>query len=129
MYVTTHTDAEIQYCASNMVLNVHSDALYLSAPDAQSHAGGYFFLGGTPCDGSPIQIIGAVHVTCTILKLMVASVAEVELGALFLNAQEAKVILKNLVIRNHQLSYTLTTPLLLALLTTPSNNNIHKLWK
>ncbi len=35
--------------------------------------------------------------------------------------------LKNLVIHNHQLPYTLTTPLLLALLTTPSNNNVHKL--
>jgi hypothetical protein len=34
----------------------------------------------------------AVHITCTILKLVAASAAEVELGALFLNAQEAKVI-------------------------------------
>jgi hypothetical protein len=34
----------------------------------------------------------AVHVTCTILKLVAASAAEAELGALFLNAQEAKVI-------------------------------------
>jgi hypothetical protein len=37
--------------------------------------------------------------------------------------------LKNLVIHNHQLPYILTTPRPLALLTTPSNNNIHKLWK
>ena len=37
--------------------------------------------------------------------------------------------LKNLVVHNHQLPYTLTTPLDLALLTTPSNNNVHKLWK
>jgi hypothetical protein len=68
-----------------MVLNVHSNALYLSAPCARSRAGGYFFLGSTPCDGSPIQINGAVHITCT-------SMAEADLGALFLNAQEAKVI-------------------------------------
>jgi hypothetical protein len=75
-----------------MVLNEHSNALYLSAPNAQSCVGGYFFLGSTPCDGSPIQIYGAVYVTCTMLKLVVASVAEVELGELFFNAQEAKVI-------------------------------------
>ncbi len=75
-----------------MVLNVHSNALYLSAPHARSRAGGYFFLGSTPCDGSPIQINGTVHVTCTILKLVAASAAEAELGALFLNAQEAKAI-------------------------------------
>jgi hypothetical protein len=75
-----------------MVLNVHSDTSYLSAPNAQSCTGVYFFLGSTPCDGSPIQINGTVHVTCTILKLVAASAAEAELGALFLNAQEAKVI-------------------------------------
>jgi hypothetical protein len=91
-YMATHPDAKIQYCASDMVLNVHSDASYLSAPNAQSCAGGYFFLGSTPHDGSPIQINGAVHVTCTILKLVAASTAEAELGALFLSAQEAKVI-------------------------------------
>ncbi len=73
-----------------MVLNVHSDASYLSTPNAQSRAGGYFFLGSTPHDGSPIQINGAVHVhvTCTILKLVAASVAEEELGTLSLNLEE-----------------------------------------
>jgi hypothetical protein len=66
--------------------------LYLSAPNAHSCASGYFFLGSTPRDGSPIQINGTVHVTCIILKLVAASDAEAELGTLFLNAQEAKVI-------------------------------------
>jgi hypothetical protein len=91
-YMATHPDAKIWYRASDMVLNVHFDALYLGAPNVQSWAGGYFFLSSTPCDGSSIQINGAVHVTCTILKLVAASVAEAELGALFLNAQEAKAI-------------------------------------
>ncbi len=53
---------------------------------------GYFFLGSLPRDGDPIKLNGAIHVTCTILKLVAASAAEAELGALFLNAQEAKVI-------------------------------------
>jgi hypothetical protein len=92
-YMATHPNAKIQYHTSNMVLNVHSKTWYLSAPNARSCAGGYFFLSSTPCDGSPIQINGAVHITCTILKLVAASAAEAELGALFLNAQEAKVIL------------------------------------
>jgi hypothetical protein len=91
-YMATHPDAKIRYCASNMMLNVHPNALYLSVPNACSRAGGYFILNSTSCDGSPIQINGAVHVTCTILTLVAASVAEAELGALFLNAQEAKVI-------------------------------------
>ncbi len=75
-----------------MMLNVHSNASYLSAPNACSQASGYFFLSSIPHDNSPIQINGAIHVTCTILKLVAASAAEAELGALFFNAQEAKVI-------------------------------------
>jgi hypothetical protein len=75
-----------------MILNVHSDAFYLSAPKAQSPAGGYFFLGGIARDTEPIFINGAIHITCTILKLIAALAAEAEIGALFLNAQEAKVI-------------------------------------
>ena len=34
----------------------------------------------------------SIHITCAILKLVAASVAEAELGALFLNAQEARII-------------------------------------
>ena len=75
-----------------MILNVHSYASYLSAPKARSPAGGYFFLGSIPGDTEPNFINGAIHITCTIFKLVVASAAEDELGALFLNAQEAKVI-------------------------------------
>jgi hypothetical protein len=36
----THPDAIIRYHASDMILNVHSDASYLSAPKAHSQAGG-----------------------------------------------------------------------------------------
>jgi hypothetical protein len=92
--VTTfgHTRMQIRYRASNMILNVHSDASYRSAPKARSCAGGYFFLGSIPQDSEPIIINGAIHITCTILKIVAASAAEAKLGALFLNAQEAKVL-------------------------------------
>jgi hypothetical protein len=79
-----------------MILNIHSDASYLSAPCARSHAGGYLFLGSLPQDGYPIKLNSAIHITCNILKLVAASAAETELGALFLNAQEAKVLCLNL---------------------------------
>jgi hypothetical protein len=39
-YMWTHPDAVIQYRTSNMALNIHSNESYLSAPCAQSHAGG-----------------------------------------------------------------------------------------
>ena len=41
----THPDAAIQYRASDMILHVHSDASYLSEPQARSRAGGFHFLG------------------------------------------------------------------------------------
>jgi hypothetical protein len=88
----THLDAKICYRVSDMILNVHSDASYLSAPHTCSRAGGYFFLGSLPVDSDPIKLNRAIHITCTILKLVAASAAEAELGALFLNAQEAKVL-------------------------------------
>jgi hypothetical protein len=46
---THNSNAKIQYCAPNMILNVnvHSDALCLSAPNAHSHSSGYFFLDST----------------------------------------------------------------------------------
>jgi hypothetical protein len=92
-YMWTHPDAItiIQYHASDMILNVHFDASYLSAPKAHSCAGGYFFLSNLPRDGDPIKLNGAIHVECTILKLVPVSTAKAKLGALFLNAQVAKV--------------------------------------
>jgi hypothetical protein len=42
--------------------------------------------------GDPIKLNGAIHITCAILKLVADSAAEAELGELFLNVQEAKVL-------------------------------------
>lgn len=83
----THLDAEIRFQASSMVLNVHSDALYLSALKARSRAGDYFFVGRVPQDNEPILSNGAFYVLCITLKIVAASAAEVDLGAFFLNAK------------------------------------------
>jgi hypothetical protein len=91
-YMWTHPDAKVCNRASGMILNVHSDVSYLSAPCAPSRAGYHFFLGRLPVDSDPIKLNGAIHITCTILKLVAALAAEAELGALFLNAQEANVL-------------------------------------
>ena len=40
----------------------------------------------------PLSLIGNIHITCAILKLVAASAPEAELGALFLNTREAKVL-------------------------------------
>ena len=91
-YMSTHPEAKIRYWASDMVLNVHSDASYLTAPNGRSRAGGHFFLGSVPRDGDPIKLNGAILSLATVLKCVAASAAEAELGALFLNAQEAKIL-------------------------------------
>ena len=88
----TYLDATIRYYASDMILNVHSDASYLTAPKAQSPIGGHFFLGKIPIDHKPIFINGLILSLCTVLCTVAASVTEAELGALFHNAKEAKVI-------------------------------------
>jgi hypothetical protein len=91
-YMWTHPDAKIRYPTSDMILNVHFNASYLSAPHARSHAGGYFFLGSLTVDDNPIKLNVTIHITCTILKLFSTSTTKAGLGALFPNAQEAKVL-------------------------------------
>eukprot|EP00956_Cyclotella_meneghiniana_P021059 scaffold37874_cov42-Cyclotella_meneghiniana.AAC.3 len=81
-YCATHPDATVRFRASDMVLNIHSDASYLSATRARSQVAGYY---------SPIKLNGAILVFCGILKFVVASAAEAELGALFLNCKEGKI--------------------------------------
>ena len=90
--MATNPDTVIRYRTSNMVLNVHSDASFNSLSRANSRSAGYFFLGDIPQDNQPIKLNGAVYILCPILKLIAASAAKAESGALFLNAQEAKIM-------------------------------------
>eukprot|EP00804_Cyclotella_cryptica_P029413 CCRYP_013352-RA/>CCRYP_013352-RA protein AED:0.16 eAED:0.24 QI:0/0/0/1/0.2/0.16/6/0/1158 len=84
-YAMTHPDAMITYRASNMILAVHSDASYLSETKACSRAGGHFFL--SEDDPSP-RNNGAILTLAQIIKPVMSSAAEAELGALYINARE-----------------------------------------
>ena len=88
-YVFTHPDAKVRFHASKMILHLHSDASYLSEPGARSRAGGYFFLSDTASPKTTPPFNGAVFVLSNIMKNVMASAAEAELGALFFNAREA----------------------------------------
>ena len=90
--MASNLDALIRFYASDMVLNCHSDASYLTATRGRSRAGGHFFLGSIPKDDCPISLNSAILTNCTILKLVAALVAEVELGALFLNTMEVNIL-------------------------------------
>ena len=77
-YLATHPDATICFCTTDMVMNIHSDVSYLSAPNSRSRACGHFFLGWLPVDGEPIRLNGAFHTLSSILQFVVASTAEAE---------------------------------------------------
>ena len=70
-----------------MVMKIHTDASYLSEPQAKSRVGGHFYLGS-----KPTQIMdnnGSILNTATILRHVVVSAAEAEYAGIFLNAQSA----------------------------------------
>ena len=111
-YLATNPDAKVRYHASEMVLNIHSDASYLSEPRAKSRLAGHFFLGSVPKKGESIKMNGAIYVACGVLRIVVCSAAEAELAALFLNIKEGKVLrltLMNWDIHNRLHQSTVTT--------------------
>ena len=79
-YAATHPDAVLTYNKSEMGLAVHSDASYLSEPRARSRAGGHFFMSSDTV--SPPNN-GAVLTVSQIIKAVMSSAAEAELGALY----------------------------------------------
>ena len=90
-YLHSNPNSVTRFRSSDMILNVHSDASYLSSGSGRSRAGGHFFMGSLPRDGVPIQLNGNIAVTWAILKIVASSEAEAELGALFLNTKEARI--------------------------------------
>ena len=62
-YMATHPNAIVRFYTSDMILNLHSDASYLSAGQGRSRAGGYFSLGSTPRDTQYIQLNGNIDIT------------------------------------------------------------------
>ncbi len=87
-YLASHPNAKVQFCASGMVMNIHSDASSLSEPSACSRVCGDFFMGELPINGKLIKLNGAFHTLPAILQFAVTSAAKAELGALFLNCQK-----------------------------------------
>eukprot|EP00957_Ditylum_brightwellii_P203468 15334726-Ditylum_brightwellii.AAC.1 len=94
-YCATHPEATIRYHASGMVLHIHSDASYLSAPRARSRAGGHFFLSDHPSNPTkPGESVtppnSPIHSVCELLRNVMASAAEAKIGALFTNARKGE---------------------------------------
>jgi hypothetical protein len=69
-----------------MVLQVSSNASYLSEPEAHSRTGGHFYLCNN--DGRQQQINGPILFLSSIIKHVVSSAVKAKVGSIFNNAME-----------------------------------------
>ena len=70
-----------------MVIVGHSDASYLSETETRSRAGGHFFvssISATPPNNGTVFTVAQTQ----IIKAVMLSAAETEIGALFINCRE-----------------------------------------
>jgi hypothetical protein len=74
-----------------MILNIHSDALYLSEHEAKSRAGRFFYM-ESKIESNNKLTNGAILIISTVLKHAMSSAAEAEIGSVFLNAKEATML-------------------------------------
>ena len=98
-YIASQEDMVLTYRASNMALAIHSDASYLSKILARSRAGGHHFLSENvqfPANN------GAILNLSTVIRAVMSSAAEAELGALFMNAKLAVPIRQTLEEMGHK---------------------------
>jgi hypothetical protein len=65
-----------------MILYIHSDACYLSEREAKSRAGGFFYMGNS-ADTAKKLTNGEILIISTVLKHVMSSAAEAEIGAVF----------------------------------------------
>jgi hypothetical protein len=90
-YCATHPEDKLRYHASNMILNIHSDASYISECQSKSRAGGLFYMGSTIYSQNKLTN-GAIFITRKIINYVMSSAAEAEKGSVFLNAKEATIL-------------------------------------
>jgi hypothetical protein len=74
-----------------MILNIHSHAYYLSEHEAKSRADGFFYLRSSIAIKNKLTN-GSILIIIKILKHIMSSEAEAEIGSVFLNAKEATIL-------------------------------------
>jgi hypothetical protein len=84
-YLATHPGATIRYHASDMILHIYSDASYLSVSNSRSRLVGIFICGDKPPNEETLN--GSLLNVAAIIKNVVASAAESEVGLCFQNSQ------------------------------------------
>ena len=84
-YTATQEPAVTTYRTSDMVLAIHSDARYLNEEGARSQAGGHHFLSENVTTSSNN---GAIYNEASIIKAVMSSAAEAEIGVVYINSQK-----------------------------------------
>jgi hypothetical protein len=90
-YCNAHPETKISYHASDMISHIHSDASYLSENEAKSRAGGFIYMGNTTKNDKKLTN-GPILIVRKVLKHVMSSAAEAEIGAVFINAKEGAVL-------------------------------------
>ena len=85
-YDTTHPNKIVTYRARNMILALHSNTSYLSEIKDKIRAGGHFFMSS---ESPEPPNNGAILTIAQIIKAVLSSSAEAELGALYIYCKEA----------------------------------------
>ena len=84
-YVATYPDDGLLFCSSDMVIAAHADACFHNETKGRSRAGAHIFL----AEDDPFpRWNGAILTVAQIIKFVMVSAAEAELGALFIAAQK-----------------------------------------
>jgi hypothetical protein len=94
-----------------MILNIHSDASYLSEHGAKSRSGVLFYM-GRHIDSQNKLTRGVILIISTILRHVMSSAAEAEIGSMFVTQRKQKLYAthwKKWDIHSHPHRYKLTT--------------------
>ena len=67
-YCATYPTATLTNNASDMILHIHTDASYLSKPEAKIRAGGFFFLTSKTANIKDAPLNTQIHFLCQILE-------------------------------------------------------------
>ena len=127
-YLSSYPDNELVLRACDMIYYVQSDASYHSRRHARSVAGGVHYMGNR---NAPYQINGRLFCLSSVISVVVASAAEAEYAAIFMNAQAAASIVTFCmpsVTHSLRQSSFLTTLQPSDSATKPSSPNEQKLW-
>jgi hypothetical protein len=90
-YCNTHPETKIRYHASDMILHIHRDTSYLSENEAKSRAVGFFYMGSNTKTDKKLTN-SAILIISKVLKHVMSSAAEAEIGAVFINSKEGAVL-------------------------------------